>query len=789
MRRLFFLVILLLSAQMCINTFAQTLPLVYSVENTGSDCPVPYMPALSRLPVNQALPDPFEWADGRGRINYFSDWECRRAEIGAQIQHYEIGEKPPRPDSITASFAGDSLTVIVTVNGRTLTLVSRVILPAGAGPFPAVIGVMTPTGSIPDSIFKSRNIAEIAYNINQVTAYGNPQTSDPYYRLYPNLNPSNTGQYSAWAWGVSRIIDGLELVQNVLSVDLKHVAVTGCSYAGKLALFAGAFDERIALTIAQESGGGGATSWRYSHFSAGSNVEEIDNTDYNWFKDDMHQFAGDNVYRMPEDHHELMAMVAPRALYVTANPSYTWLSNPSCYVASEGAKQVYKALGISGRFGFSIVGNHLHCQVPDVQIPEIEAFVDKFLLGKDSVNTDTISDSPYNFDLSSWINWTNPVLSNGTSYFGKTTLLYPADMAAALDTNITFKWNSVKDADKYYIELTTDPTFRNIDVTDSTADTVKSVGGLTQGGNYYWRVEVNSAAGPGPWSDVRSFSTFIPAPASSPQPAKAQQYQGRQGFYTFSWTKIKNASQYLIQTSLSPAFTNIFNSASTSDSSKTLSGFEDVQRYYWRVRASNITGPGPWSDTSSFSTLPAPTNLVLQNSGADEITLTWTINSANEDGSVIERKLSTQKSFSVLDTLTGTANSYTDKNLEAGQTYTYRVCVYKDSVESDFSNEAALLITGVVKENGLPAEFSLSQNYPNPFNPTTIIKFALPKSVLTKLAVYDLLGRKVKTLIDGVLQAGYHEVSFNAIDLSNGVYFYRIQAGNFTETKKLIVLK
>ena len=57
----------------------------------------------------------------------------------------------------------------------------------------------------------------------------------------------------------------MELVQNVLPIDLKHIAVTGCSYAGKMALFAGAFDERVALTIAQESGGGGATSWRYSH--------------------------------------------------------------------------------------------------------------------------------------------------------------------------------------------------------------------------------------------------------------------------------------------------------------------------------------------------------------------------------------------------------------------------------------------------------------------------------------------------------------------------------------------
>ena len=290
---------------------AQQLPLVDSVENTGANVTVPFMPTLSELPNIPSLPDPFEWADGRGRISHFSDWEYRRNEIGDQIQNYEIGEKPPRPDTITASYSSNVLTVNVTVNGKTLTLTSQVVLPSGSGPFPAVIGMDSPSGNIPDSIFRSRNIVEIAFISSQVSTYGNPQISNPYYQLYPNLNPTNTGQYSAWAWGVSRIIDGLELVQNVLPIDLKHIAVTGCSYAGKMALFAGAFDERVALTIAQESGGGGATSWRYSHTEALGTVEDIDNTDYNWFMDSMKQFASNNVSYLPEDHHELMAMVAP----------------------------------------------------------------------------------------------------------------------------------------------------------------------------------------------------------------------------------------------------------------------------------------------------------------------------------------------------------------------------------------------------------------------------------------------------------------------------------------------
>ena len=88
-----------------------------------------------------------------------------------------------------------------------------------------------------------------------------------------------------------------------------------------------------------------------------------------------------------------------------------------------------------------------------------------------------------------------------------------------------------------------------------------------------------------------------------------------------------------------------------------------------------------------------------------------------------------------------------------------------------------------------PAQYHLYQNYPNPFNPATKIKFTLPQSAQTKLTVYDILGREVRTLIDQELIAGYHEINFNASNISGGVYFYRIQASNYTETKKCILLK
>jgi hypothetical protein len=382
-------------------------PLVYDVENTGTNCPPPPLPGLGGLRYVPPLPDPFEWADWSGRSTNFVDWECHRNEIRAQIENYEIGTKPAVPSqNVTASYTNGTLTVIVTVGTNTLTLSSPVMLPAGSGPFPAVIGMNSFSGSIPSSLFTNRNIAQIAYFHNQVTMYGAPSGNDPYYKLYgPALNVNNTGQYSAWAWGVSRIIDGLQLVTNTLPIDLHHICVTGCSYAGKMALFSGAFDERVALTIAQESGGGGATSWRYSQTEPDGTVEKISNTDYNWFATQMMQFGQNMVSYMPEDHHELMAMCAPRALYVTANPDYVWLSNPSCYICSRATQQAYTTLGIPDRFGFSIVGGHNHCTLPASQFPEVGAFLDKFLLGMTNANT-SIATYPSSYGGLNYTRWT-----------------------------------------------------------------------------------------------------------------------------------------------------------------------------------------------------------------------------------------------------------------------------------------------------------------------------------------------------------------------------------------------
>lgn len=396
------LLILLMIASASLNLSAQRMPFVYKVENSGAKYPTPILPTPEQLPAIDPLTDPFEWSDGKGRSAKFKNWSRRRAEIGAEIQHYEIGKKPNRPDTITASYSRDTLKVHVTENGKTITLTSRITLPEGKGPFPAVIGVGRGSGSLPAEIFASRGIAQIPFNFTQVMAHNQKRGNEPINKLYPEL--ISMGAYSAWSWGVSRLIDGLELVSKELPIDLKHLAVTGCSFAGKMALFAGAFDERIALTIAQESGGGGAAAWRVSQ-SLPVKVETLGATSHVWFMESMFQFADKNVSKLPFDHHELMAMIAPRALLVLGNPDYVWLADESGYVSCRAAHEVWKTFGIPDRFGFSIVAGHGHCQLPKSQYPEVEAFVEKFLLGNNSVNTN-VTINPYpQVDYTRWFGW------------------------------------------------------------------------------------------------------------------------------------------------------------------------------------------------------------------------------------------------------------------------------------------------------------------------------------------------------------------------------------------------
>ena len=205
-----------------------------------------------------------------------------------------------------------------------------------------------------------------------------------------------------------------------------------------------------------ESGGGGVNSWRVSETIG--NVEKIGNTNYSWFMQSMQtNFQNGNAVKLPYDHHELMAMIAPRALLVLGNPPFEWLGDESGYVSSRAAQEVWKTLGVPERFGFSFRGGHDHCSLPTASNPEVTAFVDKFLRNSTTANTNIAVHSFPNTDYNKWITaWKGLVLTPPNTNAPVVTITAPLNNASytegdniTINATATVVTGSIKKVDFY----------------------------------------------------------------------------------------------------------------------------------------------------------------------------------------------------------------------------------------------------------------------------------------------------------------------------------------------------
>ena len=135
--------------------------------------------------------------------------------------------------------------------------------------------------------------------------------------------------------------------------------------------------------------------------------------------------------------------------------------------------------------------------------------------------------------------------------------------------------------------------------------------------------------------------------------------------------------------------------------------------------------------------------------------------------------------------------AFTVGGFELNTTYYWKVNAYNSNGESGYSETRSFntSVTDINEEKNIPHEFSLAQNYPNPFNPSTTIQFALPNESFTKLEIFNAIGEKVSTLVEEILSAGTYKYEWNAENLPSGIYFYRLIASDFVQTKKLLLMK
>ncbi|TEB29176.1 hypothetical protein FA13DRAFT_1815336 [Coprinellus micaceus] len=356
-----------------------------------------------------ALPDPFTFYNGQP-VRTKADWACRRAEIAELLQRFELGSLPKSKATVKGTLYDDGeFGVAVTDGGKSIAFNVTIRLP-GATPAPTSTPVPTPAPTEPAP-------EDAAPSHGHAATGTSSRGQGLFYDLYGKDHPA--GAIIASAWGISRLIDALEQVPEA-RIDTKHLGVTGCSRFGKAALIIGAFEERIALTIPEEGGTGGAGCWRIADGikRRGINIQTPSQiiTENTWFGPVFDKYAS-NAAALPTDHHLLTALIAPRAVYIPENGYIDWLGPESTWGCQNAAKTVWKALGVEDRIGFEqtggAAGGHNHCQFPAQQAPGIVAFADRFLKGKKADTSKyfrTEATFP-DYNEKEWITWDTPRLA------------------------------------------------------------------------------------------------------------------------------------------------------------------------------------------------------------------------------------------------------------------------------------------------------------------------------------------------------------------------------------------
>lgn len=232
--------------------------------------------------------------------------------------------------------------------------------------------------------------------------------------------------------------------------------------------------------------------------------------------------------------------------------------------------------------------------------------------------------------------------------------------------------------------------------------------------------------------------------------------------------------------------------SATANSIAHIIAVDDLSNVYVSGYSDNVTTNQDFATVKYVQDIPLPVELASFTSTVNNnnLTLNWSTSAeTNNSGFDIERSSTVNNEWSKIGFVEGngtssTQNSYSfpDRDLKTGR-YNYRL------KQIDFNGNFEYFNLGSEVSIGIPDKFKLSQNYPNPFNPSTKINYDLPADGKVNLTLFDISGREVATIVNEVQQAGYYSYTFNGANLSSGIYFYKIQTEQFSETKRMMLIK
>lgn len=318
---------------------------------------------VGSLPVITELPDPFLQKNGR-RVQTPRAWKAQRRALLDLILRDEYGTLPPKPSRIvgteTASLPlkegfADQKEIRLTIGDNDL-IQTRLLLtvPKGKGKFPVIVRGDLCWGQVKPEIaaeIVKRGYALAEFDRTEIA----PDSAERrgVYAAYPDYHG---GRLAAWAWGYHRVVDYLLTRREI---DKGKIIVTGHSRGGKATLLAGAIDERIALTVPNNSGCGGAGCYRLQAAKSEAISDIVRNFPF-WFQPDFGAFIG-HADRLPFDQHSVKALIAPRALLTTEALGDLWANPHGTQQSHLAAREVFRFLGAEDKLGIVFrEGTHEH---------------------------------------------------------------------------------------------------------------------------------------------------------------------------------------------------------------------------------------------------------------------------------------------------------------------------------------------------------------------------------------------------------------------------------------------